>query len=92
MPRWQNLKHWREEKFIRGYSVYPGGGCGEFPHYHHRIEGFDSQFKCEIKRHYPAPVGFIIQAPSLPDPGNFMEIDPEVKDIYGIPVARFHFK
>ena len=34
MPRWQNLKNPREEKFIRGYSVYMGGGCGEFPgHY-----------------------------------------------------------
>lgn len=92
MPRWQNLKSPRDEKFIRGYSIYPGGGCGEYPHYHNRIEGFGSEFKREIKRHYPAPVGFIIQAPSLPDPGNFMEIDPKVKDIYGIPVARFHFK
>ena len=27
MPRWQNLKDPHEEKFIRGYSVYPDGGC-----------------------------------------------------------------
>ena len=26
MPRWQNLKNPREEKFIRGYSVYMTGG------------------------------------------------------------------
>lgn len=92
MPRWQNLKSPREEKFIRGYSIYPGGGCGEFPHYHNRIEGFGSEFKRDIKRHYPAPVGFISQIPSLPSKHNFVEIDTAVKDIYGIPVVRVHFQ
>lgn len=92
MPRWQNLKNPREEKFIRGYSIYPGGGCGEFPWYHARIEGFGSELKRDIKRYYPTPVSFTIQAPSLPSPNNFVEIDPEVKDLYGIPVVRIHFQ
>lgn len=92
MPRWQNLKNPREEKFVRGYSIYPWGGCGDFPHYHNRLEGFGSEFKRDIKRHYPAPVGFISQIPSLPSKTNFVEIDPEVRDIYGIPVARLHFQ
>jgi choline dehydrogenase-like flavoprotein len=91
MPRWQNLKSPREEKFIRGYSVYPGGGCGGFPWYHRQIEGFGSAFKREIKRRYPAPVNFTIQAPTLRSDTNFVDIDPEVKDVYGIPVVRFHF-
>ncbi len=30
MPRWQNLDNPRQEKFIRGYSVYPDGECAEF--------------------------------------------------------------
>src|SRR5262249_55933889 len=45
MPRWQNLKNPREEKFIRGYSLYIGGGCGKFPNYYRRIEGFGAEFK-----------------------------------------------
>ena len=92
MPRWQNLKDPRQEKFIRGYSVYPGGGCGEFPYYYRRIEGFGSHFKRDIKRYYPTPVSFTIQAPSLPNKNNYLDIDPEVKDIFGIPVLRFHFQ
>jgi choline dehydrogenase-like flavoprotein len=92
MPRWQNLKSPREEKFIRGYSVYPGGGCGEFPWYHDQIEGFGSQLKRDIKRYYPTPVGFTVQAPSLRSDTNYVDIDPEVKDVYGIPVARLHFQ
>src|SRR5437667_2154660 len=32
----------RVEKFIRGYSVYMGGGCGELAGYHGQLEGFGS--------------------------------------------------
>jgi choline dehydrogenase-like flavoprotein len=92
MPRWQNLRNPREEKFIRGYSLYVGGGCGEFPWYYRQLEGFGSRFKREIKRFYPAPVSFTIQAPSLPSKTNYLDIDPEVKDVFGIPALRFHFQ
>jgi choline dehydrogenase-like flavoprotein len=92
MPRWQNLKNPREEKFIRGYSVYPYGGCGDYPWYSSRLEGFGSEFKRNIKRYYPTPVGFYCQIPTLASATNFVEIDPEVKDRYGIPVARLHFQ
>src|SRR2546430_9180950 len=43
--RWQNLKDPHEEQFIRGYSVYPGGGCGEYPWYATQAEGFGSSYK-----------------------------------------------
>ena len=92
MPRWQNLRSAHEEKFIRGYSVYPYGGCADFPWYASRLEGFGSTFKREIKRRYPTPVTFAVQAPSLRSDSNYVDIDPEVKDAYGIPVARLHFQ
>jgi choline dehydrogenase-like flavoprotein len=92
MPRWQNLKHPHEEAFIRGYSVYPDGGCSEFPAYALDLDGFGSSFKHEIKHRYPTPVGFTVQAPSLPQKTNYVDLDPEVKDRYGIPVARLHFQ
>lgn len=92
MPRWQNLDNPRREKFIRGYSVYPDGGCAEFPSYYRDIEGFGREFKREIKRRYPTPVSFYIQAPSQRSDSNYIDIDPEVKDVYGIPAARIHFE
>ncbi|HTU46874.1 MAG TPA: GMC family oxidoreductase [Bryobacteraceae bacterium] len=92
MPRWQNLDNPRREKFIRGYSVYPDGGCAEFPSYYRDIEGFGRKFKREIKRRYPTPVSFYIQAPSQRSDRNYIDIDPEVKDVYGIPAARIHFE
>jgi len=92
LPRWQNLKNPHEEKFANGYSVYPWGGCQEYPWYAMDIEGFGSSFKREVKRRYPTPVTFTIQAPSLPTPTNFLDLDPQVTDRYGIAVARLHFK
>lgn len=92
MPRWQNLKNPREEKFIRGYSVYPGGGCSEYPWYASQAEGYGAAYKRDVKRRYPTPVSFTIQAPTLRSDTNFVDIDPEVKDAYGIPVVRIHFQ
>jgi choline dehydrogenase-like flavoprotein len=92
MPRWQNLENPHQEKFANGYSVYPWGGCMEYPWNAVYFEGFGSSYKREVKRRYPTAVSFSIQAPSLPSPTNFLDLDPEVKDRYGMPVARLHFK
>lgn len=92
LPRWQNLKNPHEEKFVGGYSVYPGGGCTEYPWYAVQTEGFGSTYKREVRRRYPSPVSFTIQAPSLPSPTNYLDLDPKVTDRYGMPVARLHFK
>ncbi len=92
MPRWQNLKTPREEKFIRGYGMYIGGGCDEYPWHYRQLEGFGAGYKREIKRYYPATIGGLIQAPSLPSPTNYVDLDPEKKDIFGIPQLRFHFQ
>ncbi|MGH9328295.1 MAG: GMC oxidoreductase [Terriglobia bacterium] len=91
MPRWQNLKNPHEETFIRGYCVYSSVGCDQFPWYAREIEGFGVDFKRSIKHYYPAPFSFATQAPSLPNPDNFLDIDPQVKDIFGIPALRIHF-
>jgi len=91
MPRWQNLTDPHEEKFVRGYSVYPDGGCWEFPAYYDAIEGFGSTFKREMKRRYPTPVSFMTQIPTLPSAKNFVDIDSQAKDSYGIPKLRIHF-
>jgi choline dehydrogenase-like flavoprotein len=92
MPRWQNLTDPCSEVFCGGYSVYPGGGCTEYPWYAVQVEGFGSAYKRAVKRRYPTPVSFTIQAPSLPSATNYVDLDPRVRDKYGIPVARLHFR
>ncbi len=92
LPRWQNLAHPTQEKFIRGYSFYPGGGCDEFPGYYDDIEGFGAAYKAEIRRRYPTPASFTLQAPSQRSDRNFVDIDPVKKDVFGTPQVRIHFE
>ncbi len=91
LPRWQNLENPRQERFLRGYSFYPGGGCDVFPSYFDDIEGFGATYKAEIKRRYPTPVSLLTQAPSQRSDQNFVDIDPEKRDIFGTPQVRIHF-
>ena len=63
MPRWQNLPGSQKETFVRGYSLYPTGGCAEFPWYHDQLEGFGSAFKREMQAPLPDPRVLL-----LPDP------------------------
>src|SRR5256885_12793144 len=53
-------------------SDLPGGGCGEYPWYATRAEGFGSSYKREVKRRYPTPISFTLQAPSLRTDTNFV--------------------
>jgi choline dehydrogenase-like flavoprotein len=92
LPRWQNIENPKKETFIRGYSVYPDGGCAGFPYYADQLPGFGRQFKREIKRRYPTPVSFYIQAPTQRSDSNHVTIDPTVRDMYGIPAARIQFE
>jgi choline dehydrogenase-like flavoprotein len=92
LPRWQNLKSPTEEAFLRGYSMYPDGGCEEFPSYYDDVEGYGASYKAEIKRRYPTPLSFYVQAPSQRSDKNFVDIDPARQDAYGIPEVRFHFE
>jgi choline dehydrogenase-like flavoprotein len=92
LPRWQNLENPRQEKFIRGYSFYPGGGCDIFPSYYDDIEGYGEAYQAEIKRRYPTPVSLTLQAPSQRSDSNYVDIDPVKKDIFGIPQVRISFK
>ena len=91
LPRWQNLGKPTEERFLRGYSFYPGGGCDEFPSYYDDIEGFGAGYKAELRRRYPTPVSFTVQAPTQRSEKNYVDIDPEKKDIFGIAQVRMHF-
>ena len=91
LPRWQNLEDPHQEKFLRGYSFYPGGGCDIFPDYYDDIEGFGAAYRAEIKRRYPTPINLTVQAPTQRSDSNYVDIDPDKRDIFGTPQVRVHF-
>lgn len=53
---------------------------------------FGKKLKAEARRFYGCQLGFGGQGMMLPNDGCFTELDPMVKDQWGIPVLRFHWK
>lgn len=88
IPRFRNLKG-RQKNFVRGYGFEGGGGSSEFPGFANKIPGFGAAFKNEIKKYYATAIGMGSFGEVVPRADNRVEIDPVVRDAWGIPVAKF---
>lgn len=53
--------------------------------------GFGSDFKREARERYPALISLYSQNGMIPSPDRFVELDPRVKDKYGLPAPKIHF-
>jgi len=53
---------------------------------------YGRRFKAEARRYYGCQLSFGAQGTMLPNDNSFCELDPAVKDQWGIPVLRFHWK
>jgi choline dehydrogenase-like flavoprotein len=93
IPNFQNIDASTQRKdFIRGYVINATGGQTEFPGYAANVPGYGSAWKNEVKSRYVAQARiWNAGAEMLARKENFVELDPEVKDAWGIPVLRIHF-
>ncbi len=53
---------------------------------------YGRQFKEDARRYYGSMIGFAGRGDMIPNDDSFCELDPTVKDKWGIPVLRFHWK
>jgi choline dehydrogenase-like flavoprotein len=96
MPWWLDN---RKLDFPRGYHIEVWGGLG-VPSYGFMggIEryapggGYGAKLKNDYRRYYGSTIGFSGRGEQIPNADCYCELDPEVKDKYGIPVLRFHWK
>lgn len=91
IPRFRNLGEKRRD-FIRGYGFEGGGGSSEFPGFARKIPGFGAKFKQDIKKNYATIISIGSFGEVLPRAENFVEIDPVVRDAWGIPVLKFNIE
>ncbi|MBV9085493.1 MAG: GMC family oxidoreductase [Acidobacteriaceae bacterium] len=78
--------------FIRGYVMNATGGQSEFPLFAPLLPGYGSEWKREVKNRYVAQARiWIAGGEMLARKENLVELDPEVKDHWGIPVLKIHF-
>lgn len=86
VPRFRNLPNGpRSKEFLRGYG-YEGTGGGGF---NRNATGFGEQYKQRVRDGITS-VTIEVFGEVLGRWDNFADIDPDVVDVYGIPVLRFH--
>ena len=83
--------------FARGYHIELGGSRsmpgGGNPVPDDLGQGsYGSKFKEDARRYYGTHVGFASRGEMIPNDDCYADLDPAVKDQWGIPVLRFHWK
>ena len=91
VPRFRNLKD-RNPNFIRAYGFEGFGGNTMEPGYAMSMPGFGRGYKKAVRDHAGAFIHMSGFGEVLARYENHIEIDPEVKDKWGIPVVRFHYR
>ena len=87
VPRFRNVRS--KSSFLRGYG-YQGGAAR--PRWEHGLDtpGFGAAFKHSLRDYGPWRMSFYGFGECLPSEDNRVSIDPEVKDVHGIPALSIH--
>jgi choline dehydrogenase-like flavoprotein len=98
IPWWGYQQQARKElDFPRGYHIEVNGGRG-MPSARigdlaaHTPTAFGKGLREDLRRRYGSYIGFDGRGEMIPNEDCYCEIDPTVKDRWGIPVLRFHWK
>ena len=79
--------------FIRSYYMNATGGQTEYPRFAENLPGYGSSWKKEVKSLFVAQARvWIAGGEMLAQKDNRVELDPEVKDKWGIPVLKIHLQ
>ena len=99
MPWWlYQEQHAGKLDFARGYHIeYGGGKRMPGPNTAAGLEwltggSYGKKFKQDVRRYYGSFVWFDGRGEMIPNDRSFCEIDPHIKDKWGIPVLRFHWQ
>ncbi len=85
--------------FPRGYHIEVWGGRGQpgagFFGGMHRYPpggGWGRELKDNYRKYWGSTIGFSGRGEMIPNDGTFCELDPTMKDAFGIPVLKFHWQ
>ena len=86
VPRFRNVATAHPD-FLRGYG-FQGGAGREGWSRGENLPGFGAEFKRALRTPAPWRFSFYGFGECLPRPTNYVELDPETKDAWGIPALR----
>ncbi len=88
LPRFRNVTKAQPE-FLRGYAFQGGGGRSDWGR-GSTTPGMGKEFKASLREPGPWRFSFYGFGECLPNPDNFVELDPVARDKWGIPALRIH--
>jgi choline dehydrogenase-like flavoprotein len=91
IARFRNLKE-RHARFIRGYGFEGGSGTTMFPGQAVSTPGFGAVYKKRVRDEAGAFISVGGFGEVLARYENYVDLDPNLKDAWGIPALRFHYK
>jgi glucoside 3-dehydrogenase (cytochrome c) catalytic subunit len=91
VARFRNLSE-KNPRFIRGYGFEGSSGARMFPHHAHKMPGFGASFKEAVRKNNGTLISMGGFGEVLPRYENYVDLDSEVKDKWGIPALRFHYR
>jgi choline dehydrogenase-like flavoprotein len=91
IPRFRNLAD-RQPGFLRGYGFEGSSGHTMFPEHVLETPGFGAGFKKTVRDHAAAFISMGAFGEVLPRYESHVDLDPAIKDRWGIPVLRFHYR
>ncbi len=91
VPRFRNLNGAKSD-FIRGYGFEGGSGCGMIPATAYDTTGFGEEYKKHVRDYAGAVIDMGGFGEVLARYENYVDLDPDLKDPWGVPALRFHYK
>jgi choline dehydrogenase-like flavoprotein len=89
IPKYANTDGHKNSKFLRGYR-FDGSASQQLYQHAFSIPGFGNEWREKVRTEIPYYISLEAQGECLPRHDNYVELDPEVKDAWGIPALRIH--
>jgi choline dehydrogenase-like flavoprotein len=89
IPKYVNTDGYPDSRFLRGYR-FDGGAGQELYGQAFSIPGFGAEWRRKVREEIPYYFSIEAQGECLPRYDNYVELDPAVKDAWGIPALRIH--
>ncbi len=89
IAKYVNVGKNQNKSFLRGYR-FDGDASQSLYEHAFSMPGFGSGFRQRVREEIPYYFGVEAQGECLPRYENYVDLDPEVKDSWGIPALRVH--
>ena len=87
IPKYVNTRGHENKNFLRGYR-FDGDGSQELYAHAFGLAGFGSEWRRKIRTEIPYYFAITAQGECIPRYDNYVALDPEKKDAWGIPALR----